>query len=141
MPYSLTRLFEITAKAMAPAAGEEQSPSEKTDVDKSDATTPANNANSQAQSHHTVESAGVEAQTEKNDSAEGVLFKGPPPEDESQYPGPRSVAMIVLAIYLAMFLVSLVSRLPPQSTTPPIAPRHTDRAPRTVQSWPPPFPA
>jgi hypothetical protein len=32
------------------------------------------------------------------------------PEIESEYPGPKSVALICIAIYLAMFLVSLVSR-------------------------------
>lgn len=119
---------------MTPSAGEEQTPSEKIDVDETNATTPANDTNSQAHSHDTVDSADVEAQTEKNDNGEGVPSKGPPPEDESQYPGPRSVAMIVLAIYLAMFLVSLVSRHSPYITLALAADHHTDRAYRTVQS-------
>ncbi len=45
-------------------------------------------------------------ESEKNEAPR----KDTQPEDESEYPGPKSVALICIAIYLAMFLVSLVSR-------------------------------
>jgi len=45
-------------------------------------------------------------ESEKNEAPQ----KDIQPEDESQYPGPKSVALICIAIYLGMFLVSLVSR-------------------------------
>jgi hypothetical protein len=35
-----------------------------------------------------------------------------PPTDETQYPPAKAVAMILVALYLALFLVALVSPLP-----------------------------
>ena len=126
---------------MPPSAEEKQSPSEKADAETTNKASPAESTDSKAQSDNIVDSGDVEAQTEKTEDGDGAGFNGLPPEDESQYPGPRSVAMIVLAIYLAMFLVSLVSRFHPQDTIAIALHHRTNRVHRTVPSSPPPSPA
>ena len=96
---------------MAEFFNEERNPTEKEDANKTDNDFSVEDTHSQVQSDATINSEDVEAQAEKPQKGDepGAKGKGPPPEDESQFPGPRSVAMIVVAIYLAMFLVSLVS--------------------------------
>lgn len=116
---------------MAPSTEEGQSPSEKADANETKKAPPGDDTNNQAQNHGFINARDVEGQTEKTEDGEGIGTKGFPPEDESQYPGPRSVALVVLAIYLAMFLVSLVRYFLYISTGK--APS-TDRAHRTVQS-------
>jgi hypothetical protein len=65
--------------------------------------------NNKVQGSETVEAlSGFESQ--ENFEKDEAPPKDIQPENESEYPGPKSVALICIAIYLAMFLVSLVSR-------------------------------
>jgi len=65
--------------------------------------------NNKMQGSETVEApSGLQGQ--ENFEKDEASPKRMQPENESEYPGPKSVALICIAIYLAMFLVSLVSR-------------------------------